>query len=201
VQRWLGGGQHVKIQVSEAGEALFCSSNITRMSYEGWNEYAVALRGPVVPTLLASYREIGGSVEDAHLDHLRAVAAADEGGIALDYWFCNPNLLQGATGPLGWSGANLVTDRLVQMIANARSSIAITSLYFKPVEPLMAALVAAGRRGCAWRFTTPIAKRSRPQSLRGSPRPPLPPAVAAGIAVYENRHGEHSKIVLTTALS
>ena len=42
VQRWLGGGQHVKIQVSEAGEALFGSSNITKSSFEGWNEYSVA---------------------------------------------------------------------------------------------------------------------------------------------------------------
>src|SRR5882757_4154508 len=49
LQRALGGGQHVKIQVSEAGEAIFGSSNITRSSFEGWNEYAVALRGPVVP--------------------------------------------------------------------------------------------------------------------------------------------------------
>ena len=56
VQRWLGGGQHVKIQASEAGEALFGSSNITKSSFEGWNEYSVAVRGPVVRTLLESYR-------------------------------------------------------------------------------------------------------------------------------------------------
>ena len=30
MQRWLGGGQHVKIQVSEAGEAIFGSSNLSR---------------------------------------------------------------------------------------------------------------------------------------------------------------------------
>jgi len=35
LQRRLGGGQHVKIQVSEAGEAIFGSSNITRSSFEG----------------------------------------------------------------------------------------------------------------------------------------------------------------------
>lgn len=33
LQRWLGGGQHVKIQVSEAGEAIFGSSNLSRSSY------------------------------------------------------------------------------------------------------------------------------------------------------------------------
>ena len=62
LQRVLGGGQHVKIQVSEAGEAIFGSGNITRSSFEGWNEYSVSLRGPVVPQLLESYRRIGGSV-------------------------------------------------------------------------------------------------------------------------------------------
>ena len=39
VQQWLGGGQHVKIQVSEAGEAIFGSSNLSRSSFEKWNEY------------------------------------------------------------------------------------------------------------------------------------------------------------------
>ena len=198
LQRWLGGGQHVKIQVSDAGEALFCSSNLTRMSFEGWNEYAVALRGPVVPTLLESYREIGGSVEESHLEHLRTGAFAAEAGIALDYWLCNPNLLQGAGGPLGWGGTNFVTDRLVQMIAEAKASIAITSLYFKPIEPLMAALLAAARRGVT-------------VEIHHSHRDALPAtelawiAAAAhyrrllrdGVRVYENRHGEHSKIVVT----
>ena len=47
-QQWLGGGQHVKIQVSEAGEAIFGSSNLSQSSFEQWNEYSVALRGPVV---------------------------------------------------------------------------------------------------------------------------------------------------------
>ena len=198
LQRWLGGGQHVKIQVSEAGEVLFCSSNVTRMSFEGWNEYAVSLRGPVVLTLFESYREIGGSVEESHLDHLRALAGTTEAGIALDYWFCNPNLSQGAGGPLRWNGPNVVTDRLVQMIAEAKSSIAITSLYFKPVEPLMAALVAAARRGVhveihhSHRDALPatelawIAAAAHYRRLLG-----------AGVRVYENRHGEHSKIVVT----
>ncbi len=198
LQRVLGGGQHVKIQVSEAGEALFCSSNITRMSYQGWNEYAVALRGPVVPVLLASYREIGGSVEESHLDHLRTGALATDAGIALDYWLCNPNLLQGALGPLGWSGANIVTDRLVQMIAEAKSSIAITSLYFKPVEPLMAALLAAARRGVdveihhSHRDALPATELAWIAAAAHYRR-----LLEAGVRVYENRHGEHSKIVVT----
>ena len=198
LQRWLGGGQHVKIQVSEMGEALFCSSNVTRMSFEGWNEYAVGLRGPVVPALLESYREIGGSVEESHLDRLRDVACTAEAGIALDYWLCNPNLMQGANGPLGWRGPNIVTDRLVQMIVDAKSSIAITSLYFKPVEPLMAALVAAARRGVnveihhSHRDALPATELAWIAAAAHYRR-----LLRAGVRVYENRYGEHSKIVVT----
>jgi cardiolipin synthase len=198
LQRWLGGGQHVKIQVSEAGEALFCSGNITRVSFEGWNEYGVALRGPVVATLLESYRELGGSVTESHLDYLRAITGAAEAGIALDYWFCNPNLLQGAAGPLGWSRANVVTDRLVQMILDAKSSIAITSFYFKPVEALMTALVGAARRGVkveihhSHRDALPATELAWIAAAAHYRR-----LLSAGVAIYENRHGEHSKIVAT----
>jgi phosphatidylserine/phosphatidylglycerophosphate/cardiolipin synthase-like enzyme len=197
VQRWLGGGHHVKIQVSDAGEAIFGSSNVTRASFDGWNEYSVSLRGPVVHTLLESYREIGGSVEPSHLDHLRATTDDADADIELDYWLCNPNLRQGAFGPLGWRGPNIVTERLVRMIADARQSIAMTSFYFKPVEPLLAALVDATRRGVqvevhhSHRDALPatelawIAAAAHYQRL-----------LRAGVQVYENRHGEHSKIVL-----
>ena len=198
LQRWLGGGHHVKIQVSDAGEAIFGSSNVTGASFEGWNEYSVALRGPVVRTLLASYRVIGGSVDEAHLDELSAVADVAGADIELDYWLCNPNLLQGPAGPLGWRGRNVVTDALVEMIVAARHSIFMTSFYFKPVEPVVRALVDAARRGVrvevyhSHRDALPatelawIAAAAHYRRLLG-----------AGVRVYENRHGEHSKIVLT----
>ena len=197
VQQWLGGGHHVKIQVSDAGEAIFGSGNITRMSFAGWNEYSVSLRGPIVRTLLESYGEIGGSVHPDHLDHLRAIANTVDADIELDYWLCNPNLLQGAFGPLGWRGPNLVTDRLVGMIAAARQSIAITSFYFKPVEPLLTALVDAARRG--------VDVEVHHSHLDALPATELawiaaaahyPRLLRAGVRVHENRHGEHSKIVL-----
>ena len=101
VQRALGGGQHVKIQVSDAGDAIFGSSNITQSSFQGWNEYSVAVRGPVVATLLESYGAIGGLVDPAHVNQLGAPVAGDTADLALEYWFCNPNLAQGALGPIG----------------------------------------------------------------------------------------------------
>ncbi len=197
LQRWLGGGHHVKIQVSDAGEAIFGSSNIARASFEGWNEYSVSLRGPVVRTLLESYAAIGGSVDAYHLAQLDSATDARDGDIELAYWLCNPNALQGMRGPLGWRGPNLVTERLVEMIAAARESIAITSFYFKPEDSLAVALVAAAERGVRVEV-----HHSHRDAL---PTTELPWIAAtahygrifeAGVDVYENRHGEHSKIVL-----
>jgi cardiolipin synthase len=197
LQQWLGGGQHVKIQVSEAGEALFGSSNLTRSSFEGWNEYSVSLRGSVVPMLLESYRAIGGTVDEAHLRRLSDVAEADASDLPLEYWLCNPNTLQGMFGPLGWGGRNLVTDRLIERIAAARHSVSMTSFYFKPVEPLLAALVEAARRGVqvevhhSHRDALPATDLAWIAAAANYGR-----LLRAGVRVYENRHGEHSKIVL-----
>lgn len=197
VQRWLGGGQHVKIQVSDAGEAVFGSSNVSRSSFEGWNEYSVALRGPIVRLLLESYREIGGTVDDVHLRSLDLVAETDGADITLEYWFCNPNMLQGACGPLGWRGANVVTDRLIERIEAARRSIVITSFYFKPVESLLAAIIRAADRGVrvevhhSHRDALPATELAWIAAATSYGR-----LLAAGVRVYENRRGEHSKIVL-----
>ena len=197
LQRWLGGGQHVKIQVSESGEAIFGSSNVTRASFEGWNEYSVALRGPVVPVLLESYRTIGGAVDAAHLRRLREAAGAAPARIELDYWVCNPNLLQGAFGPLGWRGPNIVTDRLVQMVEASRHSVALTSFYFKPVESLLTALVDAARRGVrvevhhSHRDALPAMELAWIAAASHYSR-----LLDAGVRIYENPRGEHSKILL-----
>jgi cardiolipin synthase len=197
VQRWLGGGQHVKIQVSDAGEGLFGSSNITRSSFEGWNEYSVALRGPIVRTLLESYRDIGGTVDDTHLRHLDGVAASEAADLEMEYWLCNPNAHQGTFGPLGWRGPNVVTDRLVERIAAAQRSILMTSFYFKPVEPLLAAIVGAARRGVhvevhhSHRDALPATELAWIAAAASYDR-----LLGAGVHVYENRRGEHSKIVL-----
>ena len=197
VQRWLGGGHHVKIQVSDTGEAIFGSSNVTRMSFEGWNEYSVSLRGPVVRTLLESYREIGGLVQSSHLDLLRAAENDADADIELEYWLCNPNRHQGVFGPIGWGGPNVVTERLIQMIVAARQSIAMTSFYFKPVEALLAALVNAARRGVrievhhSHRDALPATELAWIAAAAHYRR-----LLRAGVQVHENRHGEHSKIVL-----
>jgi len=197
IQRQVGGGQHVKIQASDAGEAIFGSSNITKSSFDSWNEYAVAVRGPIVRTLLESYREIGGTVDDAHLTQVDEVSAGSDAVIPLDYWFCNPNPLQGSKGPFGWSGPNVVTERLIEMMDAAREEVLLTSFYFKPVPPLMDAVVRAAQRGVrvevhhSHRDALPATDLAWIAAAISYPR-----LLAAGVTLYENRHGEHSKIVV-----
>jgi cardiolipin synthase len=196
-QRLLGGGQHVKIQVSEAGEAIFGSSNITASSFEGWNEYAVAVRGPVAGVLLDSVGMLGGVVAPAHLAHLGPVAPGAATDIALDYWFCNPNAGQGWRGPFGWRGPNEVTDRMIEMLDAARTSACITSFYFKPVAPLLDAVLRAARRGVRVEVF-----HSHRDALPATDLAWIAAAASyghlldAGVEVYENRRGEHSKIVV-----
>jgi cardiolipin synthase len=150
-----------------------------------------------VRTLLESYRDIGGAVEASHLRQLGEAAEADGGDLALDYVLCNPNALQGTAGPLGWRGANPVTDALVDGIARARTSIALTSFYFKPVEPLLRALVAAARRGVVVEV-----HHSHRDALPATDLAWIAAAahydrlLEAGVGIFENRRGEHSKIVL-----
>ncbi len=195
VQRLVGGGQHVKIQVSDAGEAIFGSSNITKSSFEGWNEYAVAVRGPVARVLLESYRELGGHVEAAHLDALPTAALiADH---AMDYWMCSPCAHQGVFGPIGWRGRNQVSDALIAMLDTARHSVLITSFYFKPVGVLFDAVLRAAARGVHVEV-----HHSHRDALPATDLAWIAAAVnydrllAAGVVVYENRRGEHSKIVV-----
>jgi cardiolipin synthase len=197
VQRLVGAGHHVKIQVSDAGEAIFASGNITKTSFEGWNEYAVTVRGAVVRTLLESYRLIGGTVADAHLAHLSDVASDAPGDIALEYWFCNPVPMQGVFGPFGWRGPNAVTDRMVEMLDAAVASARLTSFYFKPVPVLMDAVLRAARRGVrvevfhSHRDALPTTDLAWIAAAVNYDR-----LLDAGVVIYENRHGEHSKIVL-----
>lgn len=199
LQRRLAGGHHVKIQVSESGEALLCSGNVTKSSFEGWNECAVALRGHVVPALLDSCRDIGGVVPDDDLDLLRQRAEHDHRAgpaIVLDYWFCNPNLHQGALGPLRWPGPNSVTTHMIAMVDSAQQSLLLTSFYFKPTPALRDAVIRAARRGVHVH-----AYHSHRDALPATDLAWIAAAVDygtlldAGVHIHENRHGEHSKIV------
>ena len=196
-QRLLGGGQHVKIQVSDGGEAIFGSSNLTTSSFEGWNEYAVAVRGPIATTLLESIRALGGALSPAHVAQLARVNDGVVADLPLDYWLCDPNPVQGWRGPVGWRGVNPLTDRMIEMVEAAHRSVRVTSFYFKPVPALLDAVLRAARRGVHVEVF-----HSHRDALPATDLAWIAAAASydhlldAGAVVYENRRGEHSKLVL-----
>ena len=202
VQRLVGGGQHVKIQAADTGEAIFGSSNLTKSSFEGWNEFSVAVRGPIVRTLLESWPGLGGSVQARHLEALDRISADEEAtpsvsACDLDYWFCNPNLSQGPCGPFFWRGPNAVTTRMVEMLDAARSTVQITAFYFKPVPVLMDAVVRAARRGVAVEvFHSHLEALPATDLAWIAAAVNYPRLLEAGVTICENLRGEHSKIVL-----
>lgn len=196
-QRLFGGGQHVKIQVSEHGEAIFASGNITRSSFEAWNEFAVALTGPVVLDFVDTLAALGVTIFPAHRQILADAVRTEAAAIDLDYWFYNPNTGQDWLGPFFWHGPNSITERLLAAIAGARTSIALTTFYFRPTGSLMQAILRAAERGVKIEIF-----HSHRDALGTTDLPWLVAAtgyarlLSAGVAIYENRHGEHSKIVL-----
>ena len=183
-QRLSGGGQHVKIQVSDTGEVLFGSSNITASSFEGWHEYSVAMTGPIARTLLESLQQIGGTVDPAHLDALPV--HDDRADLAFDYWFCNPNLTQSWHGPFGWRGHNEVTQQIIGMVESARQTLRLTSFYFKPTPPCCRLFWLRPDEGCASRFSIHTATRCPPRIWPGLQRPPPTPSYWMPASVSTN---------------
>ena len=93
--------------------------------------------------------------------------------------------------------AEAIHARSVAGNASAQETLQLTSFFFKPVPPLLTALVEAAKRG-----VQVDVYHSHPDALPATDLAWIASAVNyermldAGIRVYENRHGEHSKIVL-----
>lgn len=195
LHRWWGGGHHYKIQVSDAGQCLMASGNVTKSSFEGWNECAWVLTGDVAAALLRRARDIGADVPDEHVEVVRS--AGGHGEIPVDLWFCNPTDVQGATGMFGRAWRNGVTERLIEAINGARRSVAITSFYFKPTPRLRQAIEAAARCGVqvdvfhSHRDALPATDLAWIAAAAHYPR-----LLEAGVRIHENPTGEHSKLVL-----
>lgn len=196
-QRLLGGGHHIKIQVSDAGEAIFGSSNVTKVSFEGWNEYAVAVCGPVVLDLLETVGSLGVEIEKMHRDQLAGVANEARAAMDLEYWYYNPNFGQGFLGPLFWRGMNSVTEKMIEMLDAAKRSVSITSFYFKPTRALLRAVLRAAHRGVRIEVF-----HSHRDALESTDLAWIAAATGykrllkAGVRIFENLCGEHSKLVL-----
>ena len=195
LKRLLGSGMHIKIQLSEAGGAIFSSGNITAISYEKWHEYSVYVEGSIVTRLLQEFEDLGCCVPQEHKHRLaRSVGQA---GDVIQYISYNPVLDPHPLNPIYIRNPNAVTDYIERMIRQAQQRISLSSFYFKPAPHLTRALVDAARRGVKIEIF-----HSHRDALGPSIMPWIPcyhgyrELLDAGIHIYENHRGEHSKIIL-----
>ena len=71
LQRFFGSGMHIKIQLSDAGGALFSSGNISRTSYDHWNEFSMYCEGEILSKLLDEFAVMGVNVPEHHYAQLQ----------------------------------------------------------------------------------------------------------------------------------
>lgn len=195
--RWVGGGMHVKIQVSEAGVAIFGSSNIAHHSFCRWNEVSLEIEGAIVADLLQEacrFAEL--SVQDTAALAAQLPAPSSAEGIPTRYVREDPEERCGALFPFG-AVDNRLTAELAALIDRAQRSLRITAFYCKPAPMLKAALLRACRRGVDVEIF-----HSHRDSLEVSQLPWISASaqyaslLKAGARIYENLAGEHSKVIL-----
>ncbi len=196
-QRLIGGGMHVKIQVSDAGTAIFGSSNIAHHSFCRWNEVSLAIEGDLVVDLLQEACAFAGlSTQETAALQASLPAPSRPGTIPLRYLREDPETRCGRLFPFGGVD-NRLTAELIALIDRAQRTLRITAFYCKPAPTLRAALMRACRRGVAVEIF-----HSHRDSLEVSLLPWISASaqyaamLAAGARIYENFAGEHSKIIL-----
>jgi cardiolipin synthase len=197
LQRLLGSGMHIKIQLSERGGALFSSGNISATSYDKWREFSVYVEGPIVGRLMEEFTALGISVDASHTQYLHESIVKTHATGTLRYLSYNPTLDPHPFNPVRLKRPNIITDYFVGAFARATRHIRLTSLYFKPAPVLLRSLIDAANRGVSVEIF-----HSHRDALGASIVPWIPSfylyrrLTQAGIAIYENLRGEHSKIIL-----
>lgn len=201
LQKLLGSGYHIKIQVSEQGEVIFGSSNISKMSFEKWMEFAVALRGPVAAVMLEELLRLINRPNLSDLAHLKrfeqTTDSAEMSNINFDYFSYNPCNDPSIFSPIKQRFKNSLTQALIKAIDLAKKSIKLTSFYYKPEPGLFEAITNAAKRGVEIEIyhshingleatkLTWIAASARYKKL-----------LREGIKIYEHLEGQHTKFVL-----
>lgn len=198
LSRLLAGGHHVKIQVTDRGSVLITSGNITASSHDRWDEFAVIVDGPVAIPMLETFEVLGVTVRPVDHDQLGYVSMeTGPDPLELEYGVFNPAAAHGLFGPLGWRSLNPITLGLCTAIERAKTSIRLTSFYFKPAPLLRRAILAAARRGVQIEiFHSHLEALPETRLAWMAAASDYDELLAAGINIYESRHGEHSKVVL-----
>lgn len=196
-QRLLGGGHHVKIQLSEKGSAIFGSSNITKTSFEKWEEFSVLVEGPIVLELLATLDLLGARVRVEDRDRLVRSLTKPRKAHSVEYIYFDPNAHQSLFGPLFWRQENSLSKKMESLIDKAQKHVAVSSFYFKPIPRLLDALLRAVRRGVQVEvFHSGKSTLEQTELAWIAAATKYPYMLRHGIQIYEHTSGEHSKLVL-----
>ncbi len=197
LQKLLGSGMHIKIQLSDSGGAIFSSGNISATSYDGWLEFAVYVEGEITNRLLEEFSALGVYVDDKHKHFLRNLNTSKTESQKLGYISHNPTLDEHFLNPIKLKSSNIITDYLIDIFSQTTKQISLTSFYFKPEPSLVDALIKAAKRGVKVEIF-----HSHMDALGVSIAPWIPSfhlykkLMDAGVIIYENKNGEHSKIIL-----
>lgn len=197
LQKLLGSGIHIKIQLSDAGGAIFSSGNISDTSYNKWQEFAVYCEGDITLRLLEEFSYLGANVDKSYIQHLLELNSHKTLSQSVGYISYNPTLDTHWLNPIRLKSPNIISDYLVDIFYKANERICLTSFYFKPAPTLVKALIQAARRGVKVEIF-----HSHRDALGVSIAPWLASfhlyksLIDAGVDIYENKTGEHSKIIL-----
>lgn len=197
LQNLLGSGMHIKIQLSDNGGAIFSSGNISATSYDKWLEFAVYVEGEITSRLLEEFTALGVYIDESHKQFLQNLNLSKTTTKKIGYISYNPTLDTHIFNPIKLKYPNIITDYLVDIFAQAQNNISLTSFYFKPEPSLVNALIGAAKRGVKIEIF-----HSHREALGVSIAPWLASfhlyklLIEAGVSIYENKTGEHSKIIL-----
>ena len=203
LQRKLGAGHHVKVQLSDEGALLLGSSNVSARSFDGWGEFSAVLDGAIVARVLRDLIKLFSLTGDVHRAHVEELEAHElpvgRSPHHFEYLFHDPNVISGVLHPLVVA-ENPITNRLIRAIDGACASVRLSSFHCKPTPTLADALVRAAQRGVRVELF-----HSHRAALPESELPWLSAAfdygrfLRAGIRIFESRRGEHSKLFVVDA--
>ncbi|MEQ7873810.1 cardiolipin synthase [Sphingomonas sp. ASV193] len=183
---------HRKLMVVDGRVAWCGSQNLAdpefrvKPKYAPWVDLMVRLEGPVVAQQQLIFAAAWTVETDEDLGAL--VAAAHPGALPGGF-----PAIAFATGPLTPRGAR--SNAFVAAIDAAQARLTVTTPYFVPDPPLLAALVGAGRRGVAVRLVVPARNDSR--MIGAISKALYAQLVDAGIDLFEYRGGLlHSKTLV-----
>jgi cardiolipin synthase len=182
---------HRKIAVIDGAVGYIGSHNLAardfkvKARYAPWIDATVRVRGPVANDLQKIFAEDWYLETDEALWHLVA-----EGPIAI----AEPAVAQVlATGPTTYESA--MPQVILSMVHMAEEEVVLTTPYFVPDEPTLAALLVAARRGVRTVLVVPQRVDSWPVALAS--RKFFQRLLEAGVEIWQYRGGLlHTKTVV-----